>query len=76
MEKIERPGNESILIGGFGDNAAILFGGTTFPPDDNTYLVLFGESTSSNYKWRGHDMVVEAIKDGSVVREAENLGII
>lgn len=75
VEEIDRPGSEGLLIGGFGDDAAILFGGSIFPQDKNTYLALFGESTSRNYQWRGHDMVVEAIKDGSVVREAENLGI-
>lgn len=75
VEEIERPGNENLLIGGFGDDAAILFGGTTFPQDDNTYLALFGESTSSNYKWRGHDEVVKALKDGSVAQEVKNLGI-
>lgn len=31
VEEIERPGDENFLIGGFGDDAAILFGGTTFP---------------------------------------------
>lgn len=36
---------------GFVDYAAILFGGTTFPQDKNTYLALFGESMSSNYLW-------------------------
>ena len=75
LERIERSGNESILIGGFGDDAAILFGGTTFPQDDNTYLALFGESTSNNYQWHGHDIVVKAIKDGSITRKIKNLGI-
>lgn len=74
-EVIERPGSESILIGGFGDDAAILFGGTTFPRDENTYLALFGESTSDNYQWHGHDEVVKALKDGSVAHEVKNLGI-
>lgn len=75
VEMIKRPGDESILIGGFGDDAAILFGGTTFPQDENTYLVLFGESTSDNYQWHGHDEVVKALKDGSVAHEVKNLGI-
>lgn len=74
-EVVERPGDESILIGGFGDDAAILFGGTIFPQDENTYLVLFGESTSDNYQWHGHDEVVKALKDGSVAHEVKNLGI-
>lgn len=75
VEEIERPGDENFLIGGFGDDAAILFGGTTFPQDENTYLVLFGESTSDNHQWRGHDEVVKALKNGSVAHEVKNLGI-
>lgn len=75
VEEIERPGDENLLIGGFGDDAAILFGGTTFPQDENTYLVLFGESTSDNRQWHGHDEVVKALKDGSVAQEVKNLGI-
>lgn len=75
VEEIERPGDENFLIGGFGDDAAILFGGTTFPRDENTYLALFGESTSDNYQWHGHDEVVKALKDGSVAQEVKNLGI-
>lgn len=75
VEEIERPGNENFLIGGFGDDAAVLFGGTTFPQDENTYLVLFGESTSDNLQWHGHDEVVKALKNGSVAQEVKNLGI-
>ena len=75
VEEIERPGDENLLIGGFGDDAAILFGGTTFPQDENTYFVLFGESTSDNRQWHGHDEVVKALKDGSVAQEVKNLGI-
>lgn len=75
VEEIERPGDENFLIGGFGDDAAILFGGTTFPQDENTYLVLFGESTSDNRQWHEHDEVVKAIKNGSVTQEVKKLGI-
>ena len=75
VEEIERPGNENFLIGGFGDDAAILFGGTTFPQDDNTYLVLFGESTSDNRQWNEHDEVVKALKDGSVIQAIKDLRI-
>ena len=75
VEEIERPGDENFLIGGFGDDAAILFGGTTFPQDDNTYLVLFGESTSDNRQWNEHDEVVKALKDGSVIQAIKDLRI-
>lgn len=75
VEEIERPGDENFLIGGFGDDAAILFGGTTFPQDENTYLALFGESISDNHQWHGHDEVVKALKDGSVAQEVKSLGI-
>lgn len=74
-EVVERPGDESILIGGFGDDAAILFGGTIFPQDENTYLVLFGESTSDNLQWHGHDEVVKAIKNGSITQAIKDLRI-
>ena len=75
VEEIERFGDENFLIGGFGDDAAILFGGTTFPQDDNTYLVLFGESTSDNYQWHGNDKVVKAIKNGSITQAIKDLRI-
>lgn len=75
VEEIERPGDERFLIGGFGDDAAILFGGTTFPQDDNTYLVLFGESTSDNRQWNEHDEVVKAIKNGSITQAIKDLRI-
>ena len=75
VEEIERPGNENFLIGGFGDDAAVLFGGTTFPQDENTYLVLFGESTSDNLQWHGNDEVVKAIKNGSITQAIKDLRI-
>lgn len=53
----------------------IEIGETTLPQDENTYLALFGESTSDNYQWHGHDEVVKALKDGSVAQEIKNLGI-
>ena len=73
VEDIERPGD--CLIGGFGDDAAILFGGAVFPDEDNTYLALFGSSASGERKWRGHKDVVDAVRGGFVAQEAKILGI-
>ena len=75
VEDIERPGDKDCLIGGFGDDATILFGGTVFPDEDNTYLALFGSSASGDRKWRGHKDVVDAVQGGFVAQEAKILGI-
>ena len=75
VEDVERPGDRDCLSGGFGDDAAILFGGTVFPDEDNTYLALFGSSASGDRKWPGHKDVVDAVRGGFVAQEAKNLGI-
>ena len=57
---------------GFVDYAAILFGGTTFPQDKIPilhYLASLCPATTCGV------VVVKALKDDSVIREAKNLGI-